>query len=144
METNKPILVTGATGYLASHIIKQLLETNHLVKGTVRSLINKEKYQFLYDKCPNSKNLTLVEAELTNKNSWLDAVENCDYIIHVASPIPPYNPKNENDIITPAVEGTLNVLEAAVTKGVKKVVVTSSGLAIILGNEHKICREEDW
>ena len=46
METNKPILVTGATGYLASHIIKQLLETNHLVKGTVRSLINKEKNPF--------------------------------------------------------------------------------------------------
>ena len=60
-----PILVTGATGYVASHIIKQLLEQGHYVRGTVRSLKNKEKYQFLYDLVPEKKdNLEFAEADL--------------------------------------------------------------------------------
>ncbi len=145
-NTNSPVLVTGASGYIASHLIKLLLEKGFKVRGSVRSVSNKAKYQFLYDLVPEKKdNLTLVEAELTNKESWLKAVEGCQYIFHVASPIPPSVPKDENDLIIPAVEGTLNVLEAAVQKGAKKVVVTSSCLSITVGlAPGKIATEEDW
>ncbi len=145
-NTDTPILVTGASGYVASHIIKLLLERGFKVRGSVRSLSNTAKYQFLYDLVPENKhNLTLVEAELTNKESWLKAVEGCQYVFHVASPIPPGVPKNEDELIIPAVQGTLNVLEAAVEKGVKKVVVTSSCMCVTLGQPSgKINTEEDW
>jgi len=145
-HTDAPVLVTGASGYIASHLIKLLLENGFKVRGSVRSVSNKAKYQFLYDLVPEKKdNLTLVEAELTNKESWLKAVEGCQYVFHVASPIPPSVPKDENDLIIPAVEGTLNVLEAAVQKGVKKVVVTSSCLTVVIGlPPGKVGTEEDW
>ncbi len=145
-HTDAPVLVTGASGYIASHLIKLLLEKGFKVHGSVRSISNKAKYQFLYDLVPEKKdNLTLVEAELTNKESWLKAVEGCQYIFHVASPIPPSVPKDENDLIIPAVEGTLNVLEAALQKGAKKVVVTSSCLSITIGQPPgKLATEEDW
>jgi len=139
-----PILVTGATGYIASHLIKILLENGFKVRGTVRSLSNKEKYQFLENLVPSKQdNLTFVEADLTDKSSWLSAMEGCDYVFHLASPIPVSIPKDEMDIIGPAVEGTVNVLEAAVAKGVKKVVITSSVAAIAHGHQGLIT-EEFW
>jgi dihydroflavonol-4-reductase len=139
------ILVTGASGYIASHCIKILLDQGFNVRGTVRSLARKEKYQFLYEVSPNSATqLTLVEAELENVESWRKAVEGCQYVLHVASPIPPYVPKDENEIIKPAVEGTINVLNASLESGVKKVVVTSSCLTLFFGNDGKCVSEEDW
>jgi len=144
-KSNSVILVTGATGYISAHCIKLLLEQGYKVRGSVRSLSNKDKYQYLYDLVPEKKaNLSFVEAELTDPRAWLKAVEGCDYILHVASPIPPYIPKDENEVIKPAVEGTINVLEGAVEKGVKKVVITSTCLAIWIGNEDKVITEDDW
>jgi len=142
---NTPLLVTGATGYLASHVIKLLLEQGYKVRGTVRSLAKKDKYQFLYDLVPAKKdNLELVEADLVDRASWSKAVEGCEYIFHIASPIPPYVPTDENELIKPAVEGTVNVLEAAVEKKAKKVVVTSSCLTIFVGNGGRVLTEADW
>jgi len=143
--SQSPIFVSGATGYLAAHIIKLLLEQGHKVRGSVRSLLNTAKSQFLYDLVPEKKaNLELVEAELTDSKSWISALSGCEYVLHVASPIPPYVPKDENEIIKPAVEGTLNVLNAALVNKCKKVVVTSSGLSIAAGNNGKLCTEDDW
>jgi len=122
-----------------------LLEQGHQVRGTVRSLANKDKYQFLYDLVPEKKdNLTFVEAELQNVDSWTKAVDGCTHILHVASPIPPYLPKDENEVIKPAVEGTLNVMNAALEKGVKKIIVTSSCLTLLFGNEGQLLSEEHW
>jgi len=144
-NTTKPILVTGATGFIASHCIKLLLERGYTVRGTVRSLHNKEKYQFLYDIVPEkTDHLTLVEAELTSQKGWLDAVEGCDYIFHVASPIPVGPPKTDDEMISAAVEGTMNVLNAALTKGCRRVVVTASVASVIYGNEDKVINENLW
>lgn len=144
MQSTNPILVTGASGFIASHIIKLLLTQNYKVRGTVRSLANKQKYEFLYNLVPEKKdNLELVEADLSNKETWPAAVEGCDYIFHVASPIPAKEVKHERDLIEPAVAGTLNVLEAALEKGAKKVVVTSGCSAIINGNVGEVT-EENW
>jgi len=143
--TDKPILVTGATGYIASHTIKILLERGYKVRGTVRSLENKAKYDFLYNLVPDSNdNLSLVEANLLDSAVWPSVVEGCDYVLHIASPIPPVQPKDEDELIKPAVEGTINVLEASLAKGVKRVIVTSSGLAIMNFTEQKVFDENDW
>lgn len=145
LQISTPILVTGATGYCSSHIIKLLLEQGYKVRGTVRSLKNKEKYEFLLNLVPEkNENLSFVEAELQNANSWSVAVEGCDYIIHVASPIPSLDLKTEDEFVKPAVEGTLNVLNAALEKKCKKVVITSSVTTLVAGNEHKLITEEDW
>src|SRR5690349_10541348 len=102
--SQKPILVTGATGFLASHIIKQLLDQGYKVRGTVRSLARKEKNQFLHELVPErNSNLELVEADLLNSDSWEKAVQGVEYVLHVASPFPIQAPKDENELIRPAV-----------------------------------------
>lgn len=144
-NSQKPILVSGATGFVASHVIKLLLEQGYKVRGTVRSLANKSKSDFLYTLAPEKNaNLELVEADLLKPATWPAAAEGVDYILHVASPFPNDKPKDEMEVIRPAVEGTLNILEAAVEKGVKKVILTSSVVAIMYGHEDKISGPEDW
>lgn len=147
------VLVTGASGFLALHVVKQLLESGqqYIVRGTVRSLANEQKLKPLRALCPeNSKQqLELVEADLSQRESWIDAVKDCTYVIHVASPLPLKMPRDEMEVIAPAVEGTKSVLEAcAKTKGgVKRVVLTSSSAAIHSGRqgvEDKVFTEEDW
>jgi len=88
--------------------------------------------------------LSFVEADLQDENSWLAACDGVESILHIASPIPPHVPKDDMEIIKPAVEGTVNVLNAALKKGVKKVVVTSSCLALLFGNEGKTLTEDNW
>ena len=78
--------------------------------------------------------LEIVEMNLLNEKQIDKAVEGCDYVIHVASPFPYKEPKNEEDVIEPAFKGTLYVLRAAYKHKVKRVVLTSSVATITLNN----------
>ena len=148
------VLVTGATGYIATHAIQQLLASGkYRVRGTIRSLKSEEKVKALKELVPDAKYpLDLCEADLQNKESWPPAVQGCKYVLHIASPFPSSVPKNpEREVIPPAVDGTVNVLTACSESGsVKKVVLTSSIAAISCGGvghpnrrEH-VYTEEDW
>jgi nucleoside-diphosphate-sugar epimerase len=143
------ILVTGASGYIATHIVKQLLENGYRVRGTVRSLKDEKKVAPLKRLASNAKfELDLCEADLNDEKSWLNAVKNCTYVLHTASPFPNLIPNDENEIITPAVNGTLFVLRACVQEGskVKRVVLTSS-VAAVNGDTYENGRtysEKDW
>ena len=148
------VLVTGVTGYIATHVTQQLLLSgNYRVRGTVRSLKNEEKLKQVKKLVPDAKySLELCEADLQNKESWPAAVQGCTYVYHIASPFPASVPKNpEKEVIRPAVDGTINVLTACAESGsVKKVVLTSSIAAISCGllghpgrREH-VYTEEDW
>ncbi len=75
-------------------------------------------------------NLTFIETDLTKDANWDEAVKDCKYILHIASPILNTMPKNEEEMIRPAVDGTLRVLKAARKAGVKRVVLTSNFGAI--------------
>lgn len=139
------ILVTGASGFIATHIVKQLLEKGYRVRGTVRSLKDEKKCAPLRKLAENRKfELELVEADLTKEETWKDAVKDCTYVLHTASPLPLQQPKDENELVVPAVNGTLFVLRASVN--VKRVVLTSS-MAAICGDtyisEHTYS-ENDW
>ena len=126
------VLVTGASGFIATHIVQQLLLGGKVkVRGTVRSLKNESKTAPLMKLVPDAKYpLELVEADLLNEESWIQAVNGCDYVYHTASPLPFDVPRDENEIIKPAVEGTLNVLKACTAAGsVKRVVVTGSAIS---------------
>ena len=93
-------LVTGASGYIAMHVIDQLLKEGHSVRGTIRSLNDKEKVDALKKLGP----VELVEADLENAESWKRAVKGIDIILHVASPVP-IEFMEEKDIIKQAVDG---------------------------------------
>ena len=147
-------LVTGASGYVATHVIKQLLEEGHVrVRGTVRSLDNEKKVKPLRDIVPEPKYpLRLIEADLQKPKTWIEAVRRCTYVYHVASPFPSKVPKNPDVLIKPAVEGATNVLKACRESGtVKRVVLTSSIAAVSCGNVGQpdkprdyVYTEEDW
>ena len=127
------VLVTGATGYIASHVIKGLLERNYSVRGTVRNLKNAKCEDLKKDNIfgLSGHSIELVEADLDKKEGWKEALSGCDYLIHMASPVPKGDRYfNDTSIIDTALNGTKSVLEAA-NGVVKKVVMTSSSAAIM-------------
>lgn len=149
----KTILVTGGTGYVASWLIKYLLEDGHKVYTTVRDLSKKEKYDHLTqfnEKYPGD--LLIYEANLLEENSFEEAMKGCEIVIHTASPFFISGIKNpQKQLVEPALKGTRNVLETVnKTIEVKKVVLTSSIAAIMGDNneihdtENGIFTEEHW
>ena len=130
------VLVTGASGYIAGHIIKQLLEKGYTVKGTVRSLKNANtKYKYLYDLPNGNMNLKLFEADLTKDDNWNDIINGCTYIFNVASPMPSRNAKyqiTDEYMISTAINGLKRVLTAALKhkESIKRFILTSSIAAI--------------
>ncbi len=141
------ILVTGASGYIAMHTVLQLLAQGYKVRGTLRTSSNAEQMRTTLAK--HSKMSNVVEfayADLTQDAGWAKAVQGCEYILHLASPFPLGEPKDENELIAPAVDGTLRVLRAANAAKVKRVVFLSSMLAVRAGHEgeSRIFDERDW
>lgn len=148
LEGGSLVLVTGASGFIGTHIVQQLQQAGYIVRGTVRS-VDSERMKPLKELCPEAKYpLELVQADLTDPESWLSAVEGCHYVIHVASPFPAVSPRNDEDVMKPAVEGTMNVLKACRKAGsVKRVVLTSSMAAVAYGHsssEQEPLTEADW
>jgi dihydroflavonol-4-reductase len=127
----KSVLVTGGSGYLGGWCIAGLLERGYDVRTTVRDLAREQRVRdSVASQVDPGERLTILAADLTRDNGWADAVAGCDYVLHVASPFPPKQPKDPDELIVPAREGTLRVLRAALDAGVKRVVVTSSIAAI--------------
>lgn len=145
---NKTVLVTGGTGFLAVHTILRLLRQGYNVKTTMRSLTRGESIiQALKEGgITEFDNLSFYEANLSADKGWNEAMRNCDYVLHIASPFPAEQPKDENELIIPARDGSLRVLKAARDAGVKRVVLTSSFAAIGYSKDpqNHIFTEEDW
>ena len=140
------ILVTGASGFIALHCIEQLLGEGHEVRGTVRSLSRQAELEgALQAAGRDTSQFSLFEADLTKEDGWEEAVKGCDYILHVASPFILGVPKDENELIKPAVSGVDFVVSAAIKHKVKRVVLTSSGAAITDTHDGKThFTEDDW
>ena len=140
------ILVTGASGFIALHCISQLLEQNHQVRGTVRSAARvPELEQGLRDAGCDITQLSFYEADLSKPDGWDEAVAGCDYVLHIASPFILGVPKDENELIKPAVSGVEHVVSAAIKHNVSRVVLTSSGAAITDTHDGKThFTEDDW
>jgi nucleoside-diphosphate-sugar epimerase len=146
--TNELVLVTGGSGFIGAHCIRQLLDAGYRVRATVRDLKREPDVGAMLkigDPHPGDR-LSFFAADLLKDEGWSQAIAGCDYVLHVASPFPPTVPKNEDDLIVPAREGTLRVLRASRDAGVKRVVVTSSFAAIGYGHEPQAApfTEKDW
>ena len=145
MTLNKgKVLVTGASGYIALHCILELLKNGYRVKGSLRDLNRKDEVRNSLGPEINYDNLEFCKLNLLNDEGWDNAASDCDYLFHIASPCFVEEPKNENELINPALEGTLRALKAAHKSKVKKVVLTSSMGAVAYGHSKSICNSNDW
>ncbi len=125
----KTVVVTGASGYIGKHIVKELLDHGYHVRGSVRSEAKADETRAAVGP-DHLDRLTFVTLDLTSDEGWDAALDGADALLHTASPFPLATPKDPDEIIRPAVDGTLRALRAAKAAGVSRVVVTSSCVAI--------------
>lgn len=152
IDKSKPIMLTGATGYVAGWIAKKLLDEGLTVHAPIRSPENKEKTKYLDQLAANSPGtINYFKADLLNPGSYDEAAKGCELIIHTASPFTTNTKDPQKDLIDPALKGTENVLNSAnKSSSVKRVVLTSS-CAAIYGDAQDIANypkqtmtEEQW
>ena len=142
------VLVTGGSGFIGGHCIAELIRAGYRVHTTIRSSAREADVRTMVAACGvvARERLTVTVADLTSDGGWPEAVADCDYVLHVASPFPPDDPEHEEDVIVPARDGTLRVLRAARDAGVRRVVLTSSFAAVGYGHGtlDREFTEEDW
>jgi len=126
------VLVSGGSGFLGGWCLVELLRRGYRVRTTVRDAAKEPELRArLAPVVEHSDDrLSVHVADLESDDHWAKAIEGCDYVLHVASPFPPQQPKDPDELIVPAREGTLRVLGAALDAGVRRVVVTSSVAAV--------------
>jgi nucleoside-diphosphate-sugar epimerase len=152
INTSKPVMVTGATGYVAGWIMKELLEKGVTIHAPVRDPLDKTKIQHLLDlenKLPGT--IKFFKADLLKEGSYEEAMAGCEVVFHTASPFKLNVKDPQKELIEPALMGTKNVLnQVNQTPSVKRVVLTSSCVAVFGDNtdvsrtKNGVFTEEDW
>ncbi len=159
-EQQKTVLVTGGSGFLGGWCVAELLRRGHSVRTTVRDPSREPEVRTRVrdlsreadegaagdSRAEADDRLAVVAANLLDDAGWEQAVDGCDHVLHVASPFPLVQPRDPDELIVPAREGTLRVLRAALRAGASRIVVTSSVAAVGGGNEAAGRRldESDW
>lgn len=147
-DPSQTVLVTGGSGYLAGWVIAEALNAGYSVRTTLRSPSREaETREAIAKVSDHTDRLSFAIADLSKDAGWADAARGCKYVLHVASPFPSTQPKDPDELIVPAREGTLRVLRAALDEGAERIVVTSSIAAV----DHKrgddfsrVLTENDW
>ena len=134
------VLVTGASGFIAEHCIIELLKNGYSVKGSLRTMNREQEVRDAVKTKTDDTKLEFCKLDLLEDDGWEDAMWDCDYLMHVASPFVIEDPKDENELIKHAKEGTLRALNAAKKAGIKRVVLTSSVAAV---NSHMMSGTSD-
>lgn len=144
----KTVLVTGGSGYLGGWCLVELLQRDYRVRTTVRDISREPEVRARLESKVDDPGdrLSVVAADLGSDDGWAQAAQGCDYVLHVASPFPPVQPKDPDELIVPAREGTLRVLRAGLDAGASRIVVTSSVAAVGGSTSHSSVplTEEDW
>jgi nucleoside-diphosphate-sugar epimerase len=147
-DPSQTVLVTGGSGYLAGWVIAEALNAGYSVRTTLRSPKREQEVRDTVSQISDHVDrLTFATADLTSDDGWAEAAASCKYVLHVASPFPPEQPKDPDDLIVPAREGTLRVLKAGLDAGAERIVVTSSVAAVDRpAGEHsdRALTEDDW
>lgn len=142
---SKKVLLTGISGFVGQHCAVELLKNGYTVRGSVRNLSKEQEVRKGIAKVIDAKNnLEFCVLDLLSDKGWDKAMEGCDYLLHVASPFVIAEPKDENEMIKPAVDGTLRALKAAKKAGIKKVVLTSSIVAMAGDKKKNHLTPKSW
>ncbi|MFQ6553517.1 NAD-dependent epimerase/dehydratase family protein [Aestuariibius insulae] len=148
---SQTVLLTGVTGFIARHIAAKLLNAGYAVRGTLRDPARAEEVRDairpeLLNKDLPEQRLSFVPLDLARDEGWIEALMGVNILMHTASPFPLSQPDDEEELIRPAVDGTLRALEAARAAGVKRVVMTSSTAAVTSGAapDGRPFDERDW
>ncbi|KAM0008931.1 putative cinnamyl-alcohol dehydrogenase [Helianthus debilis subsp. tardiflorus] len=144
----KTVCVTGASGFVASNLVKLLLQQGYSVKASIRSPNNPAKTEHLLKLDGAKERLHLFQADLLEEGSFDAAVNGCDGVFHTASPFLTAVSDPQTELIEPALKGTLNVLgSCSKASSVKRVVVTSSLAAVAFNTRPKtpeVVIDETW
>jgi nucleoside-diphosphate-sugar epimerase len=148
---SQTVLVTGATGYIAKHLVLQLLNGGYTVVGSTRSIKREEELRAALTPQLNDvaalERLRVIALDLNSDEGWAVAMQGVDVVMHTASPFPLEMPENEQDIIQPAVNGALRAVKAAKAAGISRVIMTSSTVAVSncdLPEGRNTHNESDW
>ncbi|KMO69225.1 NAD-dependent epimerase/dehydratase family protein [Mycolicibacterium obuense] len=134
------VLVTGAAGYVGSHLVNQLLAQGHRVRAAVRTPQRADDVRQTA-----AGDVEFAYADLTSDDGWADTVAGTDVVMHVASPFPAQNPRADDEVIVPARDGALRVLRHARDAGCRRVVMTSSFAAVGYSpSTEQRWTEQDW
>lgn len=120
------VFVTGASGFIGKHILRELFDRGYAVRASVRSEARQGDIEALFP----GKDLDFAFLDLDTDDGWDTAMQGCDVLMHTASPFPMGEPKDPQELIRPAVDGTLRAMNAAKAAGIRRVVLTSSNAAI--------------
>lgn len=120
------VLVTGISGFIAKHITRELLDQGYEVRGSIRSDKRKAEVEAIF---PDAS-IEFVALDLTKDEGWETALDGVDVLLHTASPFPQESPEDPQELIRPAVDGTMRAMRAAKAAGVNRVILTSSCAAI--------------
>jgi nucleoside-diphosphate-sugar epimerase len=145
----KTVLMTGGSGYLGGWCIATLLERGYTVRTTIRDLAREDHVRRQVEAAgvEAGNRLTVLAADLGADAGWAEAVAGCDYALHTASPFPPAQPKDPDELIVPARDGALRVIRAALDAGVERIVMTSSVAAVRGGGpplDGSTYTDRDW
>jgi dihydroflavonol-4-reductase len=141
----KKVLVTGISGFVGQHCAVELLKQGYQVKGSLRDKSKAAKVMEGISKVIDPKDqLEFCALDLTKDAGWEEAMEDCEYVLHVASPFFFKQTKDENEIIKPAVEGAQRALRFAKKAKVKRVVLTSSTAAMCSHMYQGQFNSSDW
>jgi len=146
------VFVTGASGFIAKHIVVKLLNAGFHVIGSVRSLGRADEVRAAVRPHLDSVDdldtrLRFTQLDLGSDQGWDNALQGCDILMHTASPFPMTQPYDAEALIRPAVDGALRTMRAAKAAGITRVVMTSSSVAIMstdLPPGRTVHTEDDW
>ncbi|MEZ5061864.1 MAG: NAD-dependent epimerase/dehydratase family protein [Solirubrobacterales bacterium] len=143
------VLVSGGTGFLGKRTVLELLDRGYDVRTTVRDLASEDtiRTDLAAAGIAPGNRLEVVAANLTSDDGWPEAAADCRFVLHIASPFPPEQPKDPDELIVPAREGAKRALAAALDAGAERVVLTSSVAAIHANrqdSEAQPLNEDDW
>lgn len=141
----KKVFVSGGSGYIALHCIAALIKKGFLVRTSIRSLERKKEIiDSLLSVVDCNGKLEFCELDLLKDDGWDDAIKDCEYVLHTASPVSLLLSNNPDDLIKPAVEGLERCLKSAVKNRVKRFVMTSSFSAVGAGSKIKELDDNNW